>query len=58
MDASAPLMETVLSNPSDADLFAQSNPRRYYFDSEAKAVASAKKRAMELVNALKPWLCK
>jgi len=50
--------ETFAADPAEGSFYAGSSPRTYYFDSEEKAVASAKKRAEARIAELSPLLCK
>ena len=49
--------ETLSSSSGDSDFFAFSSPRRYYFDSEAKASQSALKQARQRLSELRPLQC-
>jgi len=57
MDGSRAVSETIQSQPGDSDFFAFSSPRRYFFDSEAKARTSALQRARQRLAQLRPLLC-
>lgn len=57
IEASAAVTETIAARPDDSDFFAFSSPRRYYFDTAAKAEASALRHAQNRLAALRPLLC-
>jgi hypothetical protein len=56
-ETSHTVAETIDAQTVDSDFFAFSSPRRFFFDSEAKARESALKRARIHLNELKPLLC-
>jgi len=57
VESSQMVSETIPSSPGDSDFFAFSSPRRYYFETEAKAIASARKKALIRLGELRPLLC-
>lgn len=57
MESSQMVSETIASSPGDSDFFAFSSPRRYFFETEAKAMASAQKKAKIRLGELRPLLC-
>ncbi|GHV14407.1 hypothetical protein AGMMS49938_10470 [Fibrobacterales bacterium] len=57
-EGSYPITETIQGDPQDGDFFAFSSPRRYYFNSQEAAEASAVKRAKQRITELNALECK
>jgi len=56
-EGTAPVSETITGDPQDGDFFAFSSPRRYYFNTQEAAIASAVNRAKQRVSELKGLEC-
>jgi hypothetical protein len=56
-EGSSPVSETILGDPQEGDFFAFSSPRRYYFNTQEAAAASAVNRARQRISELKGLEC-
>ena len=56
-EGTSPVSETIVGDPQDGDFFAFSSPRRYYFNTQEAALASAVNRTKQRIAELKGLEC-